>query len=80
MVLGMISEALIRGYVVPGDISNGTFVPWCAPTDEAIIRIARTWIHEASDCVPSAGAIAWFVNTPLGDRLGEDVLRREGVA
>lgn len=78
VAIGLITDSLVRNLVVPGDLCNGEFVPWCAPTDEAIVRIARTWTQEWPHQAPTTGSIVWFKNTERGDGIAEMVLSREG--
>jgi hypothetical protein len=75
--LGLIAELLVEGLMVAGDVDEQGHHPWPCSPGEAIERIAREWLTEWGDELPTPGAIAWFANTPRGNEIAQTVLRRE---
>lgn len=75
--LGLIAELLVDGLMVAGDVDEQGHHPWPCSPGEAIERIAREWLTEWGDELPTPGAIAWFTNTPRGNEIAQAVLRGE---
>ena len=66
LALGLIAEALVRGHVQPGAVTDGAHVPWeCAPL-EAIARIVLAW-PAVEEPPPTPGEIVWFELTAAGE-------------
>lgn len=77
--LELIAEVLREGLMIAGDIVEGDHVPWQTSAEEAAERIAREWLDEWGDEVPTPGAIVWLSNTAAGDAIARSVLEREAV-
>lgn len=77
--LELIAEVLREGLMIAGDIVEGDHVPWQTSAEEAAERIAREWLDEWGDEVPTPGAIVWLSNTAAGDEIARSVLEREAV-
>lgn len=77
LALGLITEALVQGFMEAGDIEGGEFKAWDLPVSEAIARVAEAWLARTDPAV-MPGEVAWLNNTEQGTQLGEAVLAREG--
>lgn len=77
--LELIAEVLREGLMIAGDIVEGDHVPWQTRAEEAAERIAREWLDEWGDEVPTPGAIVWLSNTAAGDEIARSVLEREAL-
>lgn len=77
LAIGLIAELLVEGLMVPGDVDDGGHHPWPHSTGDAIERIAREWLTEWPDKIPTPGAIVWLANTSGGDEIARRVLARE---
>src|SRR6478609_10046208 len=55
--IGIISEVICQGLMVPGDHDRDGHHPWDCAAGAAIERITREWILDWSDEVPTPGAI-----------------------
>lgn len=77
LTLRVIAEVLGEGLMVAGDIVGDQHVPWHGSPEEAAERIAREWLDEWGEEVPTPGAIVWLDNTPAGDVVARAVLARE---
>lgn len=77
--LELIAEVLREGLMIAGDIVEGDHVPWQTSAEEAAERIAREWLDEWGDEVPTPGAIVWLSNTAAGDEIARSVLEREAL-
>jgi len=65
--LAVIREALVRGLIEVGDVTEAGFRPWRASPDEACRRIEAEWRGFPNG--PRLGEIAcWFNLTPAGRR------------
>jgi hypothetical protein len=76
LALGVTAELIVTGMVVPGDVDDGTHVPWSCSNGESIARITEAWVTWGLE-PPSPGAVVWLDVTPAGQEVGEVVLRRE---
>jgi hypothetical protein len=74
--VGLITEALVRGFAVAGAYDGTGHQPWDCSVGEAVERIAAEWLKWGSE-VPTPGAIVWLDVTPAGLEVGEAVLARE---
>lgn len=73
LAIGLITEVLVQGLMIPGDVRD-SFQPWDAPTGDAIVRITRDWLTRA-DPVIGVGEIVWLNNSDAGETLGLEVIR-----
>lgn len=80
LALGLITEVLVAGLMVPGDVTEHVgFGPWNVSAGAAVERIASEWLAR-SDPPVMMGDIVWLRNTPQGDAIGEAVLERAAAA
>jgi hypothetical protein len=77
MTLGLIAELLVERLMVPGDVDDQGHHPWPHSPGEAVERIAREWLAEWQDEIPTPGAIVWLANTERGNEVARRVLARE---
>lgn len=75
--LRLIAEVLREGLMVAGDLLVDEHVPWHGSVEDVVERIAREWLDEWGDEVPTPGSIVWLDNTPAGDEIAHAVLARE---
>jgi hypothetical protein len=73
--IGLISQVLISGLMVAGDVNELGFQQWPGTPAEAIVRIVESW--DPAEPFPTPGSVAWLSNTPKGEQLGQAVLDRE---
>ncbi|GAB3610302.1 hypothetical protein GCM10027414_24280 [Humibacter ginsengiterrae] len=77
LTIGLIAELLVEGLMVAGDVDDQGHHPWACSIGEAIERIALEWLTEWRDEIPTPGAVVWLANTPAGDAIARNALRRE---
>jgi hypothetical protein len=77
LALGLIAELLVEDLMVAGDVDEQGHHPWPCSPGEAVERIARRWLTEWADELPTPGAIVWLANTPRGNEIAQAVVRRE---
>ena len=77
LAVGLISEVLIRGLMIAGDIGDRGFQPWPGAPADSIARVCTSWLTRTGPRV-SIGEVGWLSNTPDGEYLGRLVLEREG--
>lgn len=75
MVVGALSEVIIRGLMVPGSIEADIgFVPWGISPGEAIARIISRLDAVDDNHRLTPGSVVWFDLTETGARLANDAL------
>ncbi|MGH9170159.1 MAG: hypothetical protein ACRD0Z_04735 [Acidimicrobiales bacterium] len=77
LALGLITEVICLGLMVPGDYDQGGHHAWPHSPGDAIERIAREWLNDSGDEAPTPGAIVWLANTESGNDVALRVLERE---
>lgn len=77
LTIGLITEAVVEGLMLPGDVDSEGHHPWPCSAGEAIERIAREWLTEWADELPTPGAIVWLANTEAGNQIARRVLQQE---
>lgn len=77
LTIGLIAELIVEGLMIPGDVDEQGHHPWMLSRGEAIERIAREWLSEWREEIPTPGAIVWLDNTETGDAIARSVLARE---
>lgn len=77
MAIGLITEVLVQGLMIPGDVDEQGHHPWPHSPGDAIERIAREWIIDWKYECPTPGAIVWLANSAVGDEVARRVLARE---
>lgn len=73
VALGLVTQAILGGFVDPGDVSEAGFDPWPLERAESVERIVSEWSRRADGAI-APGEIVWLRNTPRGERVGELVL------
>lgn len=74
--IGLIGHLIIEGLLVPGEYDGVRHMPWDSSPAQAIARITEDWCARTDPFV-MPGEIVWLDTTDAGQRLGEDVWRRE---
>jgi hypothetical protein len=74
--LELISEVLLSGLVVAGDVDK-RFVPWESSAEESFARIRGEWMATTPRIY--SFDIAWLDLTPAGAARASEILAREGV-
>lgn len=77
MTIGLVTEVLVEGLMVPGDVDEEGHRPWQCSPGVAIERIAREWLRDWGEELPTPGAIVWLANTEAGDAIARIALRGE---
>jgi len=76
LAVGLVSRLICQELVVAGDVADGRHNPWDMSAGESIARVASEW-SDFPDPFVMPGLIAWFDTTPLGQKTGEAIWRRE---
>lgn len=76
LAIGVITELLVEGLVVAGDITLGAHDPWQCTSGEAVVRITREWLRWGSE-VPTPASVVWLANTDAGDAVARAALAKE---
>lgn len=63
--LEAIEELLLNGLAEVGEVSDGGFLAWNQPPDDALTRIKELWEHTDPN---TWGFSVWVSNTPIGDQ------------
>jgi hypothetical protein len=74
LAVGLIARLVFAGLAVPGDVWD-RHTPWTTSPAESVRRIAVDWAAFANPFV-RPGDVVWLENTPAGNLIGEEVLRR----
>lgn len=76
VALGLLAEALLRGYAQIGSVTDDGFSAWSCSPAEATERAALEWLARADPLV-LPGEIFWLNGTARGVAAGEEILARE---
>ena len=76
LALGVISEVLVGGFAVAGEVDGERHRPWECSVGDAIARIVEEW-GQWGDEAPTPGAVVWLDATLSGVAVGQAVLDRE---
>lgn len=76
VAIGLATEAILRGLVEAGDVSEDGFTAWSCTPFEAIARVAETWLAR-EDSLVMPGEIVWLSNTDQGNEMAEGVSLHE---
>jgi hypothetical protein len=76
LAVGLITEVLVKGLMVAGDVDDAGHHPWSSSIGETVTRIEDEWLKWGTE-IPTPGAVVWLDLTPAGLKLGEAVLARE---
>ncbi|WP_203338311.1 hypothetical protein [Nocardioides limicola] len=74
--IGLIGRLIFQGLLVPGDYDGTSHSPWDSSPAQAMARITEDWCARTDPFV-MPGEIVWLDTTDAGQRLGQDVWRRE---
>lgn len=76
LAIGVITELLVEGLVLAGEITEGAHEPWQCTQGEAVVRITREWLRWGSE-VPTPASIVWLANSDAGDAAARTALAKE---
>lgn len=75
--LGLITELLMEGLMVAGDLKAGHFYPWDLEPHAAVARVTDDWLIWGLEKFPTPGAICWLDNTEKGNEIARKAFERE---
>ena len=67
----LMHAVLAAGLMEAGDVTDGGFLAWEVPPEEAVARIERSW--EQLGRLPNIGDVCWLANTDAGNRRAHTV-------